>query len=340
MRAAIYDPYLDTLGGGERYVMTVAQVLIENGWNVDVEWGEDEIKNKLENRLGIDLSKVKIVKNINKGQGYDLVFWLSDGSVPNLSAKKNILHFQVPFHYVNGKSLFNRLKLRKINSVVCNSNFTKQFIDREYGVNSVVIYPPVDVASFKPLKKENIILSVGRFSQLLQAKRQDVLVDTFKKMIDGGLKGWKLILAGGSDVGGKEIVENLREESAGYNIEIKENPDFNQLKNIYGKAKIFWSASGFEINEEKNPQKVEHFGITVVEAMSAGCVPIVFAAGGHREIVNGTNGYLWEDIDQLIDDTNKVIRNDKNRVILSEKALEDSNKYGYERFKEDFLQII
>jgi len=38
MRAAIYDPYLDTLGGGERYCLTVAEILLKNGWQVDLFW--------------------------------------------------------------------------------------------------------------------------------------------------------------------------------------------------------------------------------------------------------------------------------------------------------------
>ena len=129
MKAAIFDPYLDTLGGGERYAMTFVQVLAENGWDVDVEWGDILITQKLEERLGLHLRGVNVVSSIDRGRGYDFCFWLSDGSIPNLFAKKNILHFQVPFHGVNGKSLINRLKLRKVNKVVCNSKFTKKFID-------------------------------------------------------------------------------------------------------------------------------------------------------------------------------------------------------------------
>ena len=48
MRAAIYNPYLDTLGGGERYTMAVASTLVENGFNVDVQWKDGNIKNILE----------------------------------------------------------------------------------------------------------------------------------------------------------------------------------------------------------------------------------------------------------------------------------------------------
>lgn len=341
MRASIHDPYLDTLGGGERYVMTVAQLLKKNGWDVDVEWNDNKILNKLESRLGLNLKGINIVFSINKGKGYDLCFWLSDGSIPNLHAVKNILHFQVPFHDVGGKSLFNRLKLRKINKIVCNSQFTKKFIDKEYNAKSIVAYPPIDVEKFKPLKKENVILSVGRFSQLLQAKRQDVLVEVFRRIAGSGVRGWKLVLVGGSDVGAKEFIKKLRSLSKGYPIEIVENPDFNQLKSLYGKAKIFWSASGFGVDEDEQPERVEHFGITVVEAMAAGCVPAVVNKGGYREIVKDPiDGILWDTQNSLISRTLMLIANEKRLKTISDNAKKKAQNFSLKIFENEILKII
>ncbi len=350
MRAAIYNPYLDTLGGGERYVMTVAHVLKKSGWEVDVGWDDAGILKKLEDRLGLDLSGVRVVSSIHKGREYDLCFWLSDGSIPRLYAKKNILHFQVPFHNVRGKSLFNRLKLRRIYEVVCNSKFTKKFIDKEYGVDSVVIYPPVDVGQFDDINlpdgkaghktKADVILSVGRFSQLLQAKRQDVLVSVFKTMVDGGLQGWKLILVGGSDIGGEEFAKSLRFEARGYPIEIIESLDFNHLKSLYARAKIFWSASGFGVDEEKEPEKVEHFGITVVESMAAGCIPIVVNKGGFREIlVEPIDNLLWNSQKALVEKTLQLINDEKRRKILSHIVQQISKQFSQDRFEYEISKI-
>ena len=66
MRAAIYNPYLDTLGGGERYTMFFAKVLVNQGYEVDIEWKNQEIKETLEDRFGINLSGVNIIENIKK----------------------------------------------------------------------------------------------------------------------------------------------------------------------------------------------------------------------------------------------------------------------------------
>ncbi len=341
MRAAIYNPYLDTLGGGERYTMAVANVLSKMGYIVDVGWTGADVKRKLEQRFGLKLKEINFIDNINRGDGYDVCFWVSDGSIPLLRARVNLLHFQFPFTNVKGKTLLNRMKLQRIKTVVCNSKFTKSFIDKEYGVGSEVVYPPVDINNFKPKRKKNIILSVGRFSQLTQAKRQDVLVRAFKKIFDSGYKDWELILAGGVEVGVDDYVEDLEKSAKGYPIRIIKSPSFKEVVNLYGISKIFWSAAGFGVNEKLNPKKVEHFGITVVEAMSAGCIPVVYKAGGHKEIVqDGKSGYLWDNTTSLLRLTKKVIINkDIAKMILSN-ANERSNLYTNDIFEEQIKKVI
>ena len=333
MRAAIYNPYLDTLGGGERYAMAVATTLAEHGYRVEVEWKDEGIKNTLEKRFNIDLKNVIFVESVNKGDDYDFCFWVSDGSIPLLRARKNFLHFQFPFKDVSGKTLFNRMKFFRIDKIICNSYFTKSFVDSAYGVDSLVIYPPVDALQFKPGKKENLIISIGRFSQLTQAKRQDVLLRAFKKFYDSGFRDWRLVFAGGTEVGVDDFVAKLRKSAKGYPVKIMESPAFSQIRDLYSEAKIFWSAAGYGVDEKKEPLKVEHFGITLVEAMAAGVVPLAYDAGGHKEIVaHGENGYLWKGTAQLLANTASVIKTRKLLKEMSLQARKDSKVYEYERF--------
>ncbi len=340
MRAAIYNPYLDTLGGGELYSLAFAQVLLEAGYKVDVAWENSSIKEKLEERFGIDLSNINIVRDIKKGDGYDICFWVSDGSIPLLRARKNFLHFQMPFQKVNGKTLLNKMKLFRINKIICNSKFTKGFIDREYGVDSIVIYPPVSVEKMKPRRKKKWIVFVGRFSQLTQAKNQHILVRNFKKFSQQ-FSEWKLILAGGTEVGAKEYLEKLEKQIKGFPIEIVKNPNFKEIVNLYGQAKVFWSAVGFGAREEKEPKRVEHFGISLVEAMASGCAPVVYSAGGYKEIIeDGTNGFLWAKESQLIKYTKRLVADKGLYSAIVENAIRSSQKYGYERFRSEIEKIL
>lgn len=341
MRAAIYNPYLDTLGGGERYTITFAKILAKNGYLVDLEWKDSGIIKNLENRFGINLEGVNVVENIKKGDGYDLCFWVSDGSIPMLHARNNILHFQVPFHNVSGRSLVNKMKLFRINRIVCNSFFTKKIIDKEYGVESIVVYPPVDAVGIKPKRKENIILFVGRFSQMLQSKGQDILIKVFKKMYDAGLKDWKLILAGGVEVGVGDYIKKLHDIADGCPVEIIESPSYKTLKELYGTAKIYWSASGFGENENKNPEKMEHFGITIVEAMAGGVVPIVYAGGGHVEIIkDNDNGFIWENVGNLTKKTFAIISSSKDLRRVSENAKKSAETYSESNFEKLLISDI
>lgn len=341
MKAAIYTPYLDTLGGGERYVISFSKVLLDKGWLVDLESKDADILSKLENRFGLVLKGLKVVESIKRGDGYDLCFWLSDGSIPTLFARRNFLHFQEPFYNVEGKSLLNRMKFFRIEKIIVNSKYTKEWIDREFPKESIVIYPPVDVAKLKSGKKENIILSVGRFSQLAQSKRQDVLLDVFKDLYDSGARNWKLVLAGGTEVGRTDFVDKLISNAKGYPVSIIEGPNFKTIKSLYAKAKFFWSASGYGIDEKRHPEKVEHFGMTVVEAMASGSLPLAFSAGGYKEIIDeGKNGYLWSTPNSLKLKTLRAMEDAKEFRNVSSQARKDSQKYSYESFKEEITKLI
>ncbi|KKR11455.1 MAG: hypothetical protein UT39_C0007G0020 [Candidatus Woesebacteria bacterium GW2011_GWA1_39_21] len=341
MKAAIYNPYWDTLGGGERYSISFAKVLVDLGYEVDIEWKDPEILKKIEKRFGLVTDNVRIVESVKRGDGYDLCFWVSDGSVPLLRSRNNILHFQVPFKNVNGNTLINRMKFFRIKSIICNSRFTKMIIDEEYAVKSVVVYPPCDISKIKPKRKQNLILFVGRFSQLLQSKRQDVLIDAFKKSVKRGLRDWRLVLLGGIEVGADEYLKFLKKKAKSYRVDFIEGADYKTLVDYYGKAKIFWSASGYGENELKNPEKVEHFGMSGVEAMAGGCVPLLYESGGHREIVdNAKNGYTWNKLSEFVRLTINLVSDSKSLHQLSKEAVKKSGNFSYEVFSEKIKEVL
>ncbi len=347
-RCLIYSPYFKGIGGGERYMLTVAECLLKREWRVDFLWdnkaGIDKIASKLDldlegsNVLGIKPKKIPFWKRFRLTRSYDLVFWLSDGSVPTLLAKKNILHFQQPFTNIGGEKITNQTKLGFVNEIICNSKFTKKYIDEEFGVNSDILYPPVDINKFKPTKKENIILSVGRFEK---TKKQDVLLEAFKKFLEKGINGWKLVLIGGSpeDGDGNQYLTSLRKKSKGLEVDIKVNLNFSRLQEYYGKAKFYWHAKGYQVEEDR-PEEMEHFGITPVEAMSAGCVPLVVDKGGLREIVRRGEGERWTSVNQLADKTYFLINKQEKYQKFQKNALKRSKNFSKQKFRNKLLKLI
>ena len=138
MKIGFYSPYLDTYGGGERYILTLAAHLSQNTQNqVEIFWDDPTVKAPLSRFLKIDLTNARFVPNIFneisiinktiKTRQYDVMFILSDGSIPVSLAKTNILHFQVPFHF-RKRDVKTKLKLARYKHIICNSFFTKVFI--------------------------------------------------------------------------------------------------------------------------------------------------------------------------------------------------------------------
>lgn len=337
-RALIHDPYWDSLGGGERYTCTFVELLLEQNWEVDIYWNKD-VSTEVKERFGIDISKAHYCHELITNN-YDLVFWMSDGSLPISKAKKTIIHLQQPYRHIGGKSIKNLIKSR-FYTFVANSKFTKKFVDREFMINSKVIYPPVQTEEFKPGQKFKQILYVARFSNLTQQKGHSILIESFKK-ISSQIPDWKFVLAGNTNVGTTPSdIENLKTLATGFNIEFVLNPNLKDLRTLNSKSSIFWSASGYGVDENSDPEKVEHFGMTVVEAMSAGAVPIITKLGGHREIISsGEDGYLWDTLEELEKVTIELAKDGKKTAYMSKFAQNKSKMFSIGRFKNDFIQLI
>jgi len=307
MRIGIYDPYLDTLGGGEKYVLDIAACL-KDEHDVTFFWDGKDVKHEILIRFSIDPSFIHFVPNIFKERNflkkvrktieYDVLFFVSDGSIPFLYGKKNILIFQHPTIWVK-KNLISTLKLRKIHSVIVYSDFVKRYIDATFDVKSLIIPPLVETINAKSSEKENIILSVGRYTKAMNTKKQEILIEVFKKIHEKN-HDWKLVMVGSCLANDKDYVQELKNQAKGYPISIQTNINRGDLENHYKKAKIYWHAAGFGEDLMKNPERAEHFGISTVEAMGAGCVPVVINAGGQKEIVeNKISGYLWSTKDEF-----------------------------------------
>ncbi len=358
MRVGIYDPYFDDLGGGEKYMMTIASFLSRKH-DVSVFWDNEQEFFELKKRFSLDLDKVTLRPNIFSSKvsfldknietnKYDVLIILCDGSIPFVFSKKVFLHIQQPLQHLESLSWKEKIKLLRVSGIFYNSEFTKSFNKKLFtGTKSTVIYPPVALQA-KEVTKENVILHVGRFrpqdalTGIKDFKKQTVMIDAFKEMIDAKqINNWKFVMAVSVREHDKEKFNMLRESAKDYPIEFFINKTNDELWTLYNKAKIYWHASGFGEDLDKHPEYAEHFGITTVEAMGAGVVPVVINAGGQKEIVTDKkDGLMWNTLSELKEKTVILSKDKKLWGELSDAARIRAKDFGIEKFYTSIETLI
>ena len=350
-RALIIDPYLDTLGGGEEHMMSMARVFEDKGFEITLAWDDPKIKINLSERFNLNLSKLEfkvgfsllsVIERYRFTQQFDYLLYATDGSYFFSGAKNNYVFSMYPKKSLYKMSGLNILKLRNF-QFIANSQFTEKHIKDWVGRPVHVITPYLQKDFFKPINKHKnkTIVSIGRFFEHLHSKRQDILIDAFEQF-QKKESGWKLTLIGGLKDEDRDYFDKVIEKSKNNrNIEVIPNAPYKTMLSILDEATFYWHAAGYGINEQLHPDAVEHFGITPLEGLSRGCVVVAYDAGGQRDIIkNGVNGYLYTTIEELVDTTQKVA-GDKllyNKIQL--KGVQTAEQFDYEHFKKYCEQIF
>ncbi|HEX7316869.1 MAG TPA: glycosyltransferase [Pyrinomonadaceae bacterium] len=222
------------------------------------------------------------------------------------------------------------------------SDFSREWARRRWDVDCEVIYPPVD-CRFERVEKSDIILSVGRFALPGEGhtKRQPEMLKCFREM--GAARGWEYYCVGGlrDSAEHRAFFEGLRAATVGTRSHVVANIAREELRSLYERASIFWHAAGYGEDEESRPEMAEHFGISTVEAMAAGCVPVVINKGGQAEIVeHGVSGFLWNTPEELKDYTALLINDAALRARMSEAARARARLYSRKSFLERFMNML
>jgi glycosyltransferase involved in cell wall biosynthesis len=190
------------------------------------------------------------------------------------------------------------------------------------------------------------VLYVGRVHP---EKGIDLLIEAFSHFINAGLRDWKLRIVGPWEVkhggGGEKYLHKLRTQAQSI-WELVEwiGPIFNKelLNKHYQESALFVYPSLAE--------RGETFGLAPLEAMAAGCPPVVSSLECFRDFIEpGVNGWVFDHRagDPAANLANAMKMAAENPGILSRVgavALQTAKNYSLsrvaDRYLQDFEEII
>lgn len=320
MRAAVYNSHMLPMGGSERVTLEAIDTLVNRGWDVDLYLLADLKASDLADGFGrhanlhcrvrvtkvpafrqnayglrrggvyLDLARSVLDKRVGECDIFiDMVPFLSSHFAPYLRFPDVVYWNLLPSDLGwmrNKNSVLERLYLVPLRTLartfvhrwkrvplhIANSEFTKKAVIERLSrdLHPIVIYPPVDLPIwFEGSEVAHSRSGIASLSRFETWKRHDLQLKIAHET------GITLRMIGRA-VRYDEVVclSRLRDAARGNLVEFHVNESQKEAKRILTTSKVFLhTADG------------EPFGISIVEAIAAGCVPIVRNAGGASEIV-------------------------------------------------------
>lgn len=181
-------------------------------------------------------------------------------------------------------SPFWKMVVKESRKVIVPSNFLKEKIEKILPkIKNIEIIPNPITKNHKENinKKENLIVCVGR---ILENKGCKEVIDAFKR---AELNDWSLVFIG--DGSYRKKIETLIDV---YDLDKSVNiTGWLEKKELYtylSRAKIYISASRFE-----------SFNVSLIEALSYNCIPVVSDIVAHKEIV--TEEFIFKDMESFVE---------------------------------------
>ncbi len=169
--------------------------------------------------------------------------------------------------------------LMKNTLVLTNSEYTRKAIFNAFNIDAKILYPPVDVETFcemalRSSQREDMTLVISRIAP---DKQVENAIEVARIMRGRGI-GKVMVIAGNLHHYDHGYYQELKKMIADYGlsdyISLQINISFSKLIQLMQLAKVYF-----------HPRIDEHFGISIVEAMASGLVPVVSDTGGHTQFV-------------------------------------------------------
>jgi glycosyltransferase involved in cell wall biosynthesis/GT2 family glycosyltransferase len=351
-RAAVYTPYPLLPGGGERYALTIAEAWAKDH---DVTLLTLGVYSRLRlltlaREFALDLDAVTLlpVHEAQASEPFDLYAAVGNEVLPQFPGRgrRNFYHCQFPFPLAAAEAAHRWPWRHDYERVVVNSSFTQGHVRARLaalGLDDLpvdVVHPPADMMAPEDAsagRRDNLIVSVGRFFAGGHCKRQDLMIEAFRSLVERSAQPVELHLVGAllPEPEHRDYYLSLVERAAGLPVFFHLNAAPAELQALYRRAGIYWHATGADVDPALHPERCEHFGITIVEAMSAGCIPVVADCGGPVEIVTeGESGFRFTSLEALRDRTQRLVdgRDEPWVAAMRARAAHDARAYAKDVF--------
>ena len=227
---------------------------------------------------------------------------------------------KLPRGYIGAKRALNNLVKRILNVELPNPNWYFAISPgvlrrlREKGHRNSSLLPP-PCTQFPPMKKKDQIIQVTR---LIPEKRVEIFLEAAKR-----LPKYHFVLMARTKPGLEAYAQGLQDKMPSNVTLVKST--LREAPHLLEESKIFLYTGGEDA-----------MMMTVVEAVSAGCYPIVGKNTGPAETVEtlGT-GRFFETVDDLVPTINKVMGQIADPAEISERA----RVFSPERFEEKIVDI-
>jgi glycosyltransferase involved in cell wall biosynthesis len=196
-----------------------------------------------------------------------------------------------------------------------NSYFTKELVKRIYGVESTVLYPPVPIHKY-----DDPIDGKKRKRHVLLTRPEATTGVSLLPIISRGLpKDIKLVIIGNIDRAGMVALRNLKSKGANF--------EYLGFVSEESKIEIFRKCSIY-INLAIN----ETFGISVVEALASGCIPVAHRSGAVPEYL--PEEFCFSDDKEIPE---KIVAYIDSPNYLREKLKRIALKFDESVFRKNFM---
>lgn len=219
-------------------------------------------------------------------------------------------------------------------SLLTNSKFVQGIIRRVLDRNSLVVYPPVNVETFSSSRfkdaKEGLTVAVVASYTPKRHLEQVPLIAKHSKYA-------KFVIMGKADEYSASTLEKLKQYISKFHLQeritLLQNVPIDEFIETLAKAKVYLHIM---------PQ--DHFGISVVEAMAAGCVPVVHKSGGPwtdiLEEQQGIYGFSYASTDEAAEHIDSLVTDEGLRSKIALRAMERAWRFDKAVFMNRIVKVV